>query len=170
MFQSSNQRHHGNGRVNILGPTAEQQFALYDKIPAHQCTSYRDALVGNWTSTPLSEMFFSSQNIDRIQAELQKGVFDMSKGRFRIEPQNCDTLKIIMRSTFLTYSANMKDNLQGQINALNKLVLDYAVPQVYGSMQGYINYQRDASNLAVPLALPQQTGNKTKTLELKSFF
>jgi hypothetical protein len=156
--------------VDILGPTAEQQFALYDKIPAHQCTSYRDALVGNWTSTPLSDKFFSSQNIDRLQTDLQKGVFEMSKGQFRIERQNCDTLKIIMRSTFLTYSANMKDDIQGQISALNKLVLDYAVPQVFGSAQGYMNYKRDASNLAVPLALPQQTGNKTKTLELKSFF
>ena len=94
----------------------------------------------------------------------------MSKGKFTVGPQNCDTLKVIMRSIFLTHSANMPVDIEAQIESLIRLVLDYAVPQVFGSVQGYMNYRRDASTLAVPLALPQQTGNKTKTLELKRFF
>ena len=43
-----------NGRVNILQPDTKKQFALYDKIPAHQPSSYRDALQGNWNDSPLS--------------------------------------------------------------------------------------------------------------------
>ena len=35
-----------NGRVDILGPKPGDQFALYDKIPVHECTSYRNALTG----------------------------------------------------------------------------------------------------------------------------
>ena len=170
MFPNQNTYRQPNGRVDILGPSTEAQFAMYDKIPAHQCSSYRDALVGNWTSTPLSDAFFCQENISRLQQGITAGVSEMSKGRFTVGPQSCETLKVIMRSTFLTYSANMSSDVRGQVNALNRLVLDYAVPQVFGSVEGYMKYQRDASTLAVPLALPQQTGNKTKTLELKRFF
>ena len=159
-----------NGRVDILAPKVEHQFELYDKIPAHQCTTYRDAMIGNWTNTELSNTFFSSRNIETIQTDLQRGVYEMSKGQYTIGPQNCDTLKIIMRSIFLQYSANMKNDIPQQIDALNSLVLDYAVPQVYGGVESYMKYKRDASTLAVPLARPQQPGNKTKTLELKRFF
>ena len=35
-----------NGRVNILQPDMEKQFAMYDRIPAHQPSGYRDALQG----------------------------------------------------------------------------------------------------------------------------
>ena len=170
MFTNPNSCTPTNGRVDIMGPSMEAQFAMYDKIPAHQCSSYRDALAGTWTSTPLSDRFFCEQNIRRLQDGITKGVSQMSKGKFTVGPQNCDTLKVIMRSIFLTHSANMPVDIQAQISSLNKLVLDYAVPQVFGSVQGYMNYRRDASTLAVPLALPQQTGNKTKTLELKRFF
>jgi hypothetical protein len=170
MFPNQNVPRHSNGRVDILGPSVEAQFAMYDKIPAHQCTTYRDALVGNWTSTPLSDAYFCDQNISRLQEGISRGVSEMSKGNYLVGPQNCDTLKIIMRSVFLTHSANLRSDIRGQVNALNKIVLDYAVPQVYGSVQGYMNYRRDASTLSVPLALPQQTGNKTKTLEFKGFF
>ena len=51
-----------NGRVDILQPDTEKQFALYDKIPAHQPTAYRDALQGNLLDSDLSLAFFSKQN------------------------------------------------------------------------------------------------------------
>ncbi len=57
-----------NGRVNILQPDTEKQFAMYDRIPAHQPSSYRDALQGNWKDSPLSLAYFSAQNISILQS------------------------------------------------------------------------------------------------------
>jgi len=158
-----------NGRVDIIGPTVEQQFALYDKIPAHQCTNYRDAMVGNWTNTELSNGFFGAANIQTLQQGIQEGVYQMSKGAYKVGQQDCDTLKIIMRSIFLQYSANMANNISGQINALNKMVLDYAIPQVYSGAQSYMKYCHDASTLVTPMSNPVATST-SKTLELKRFF
>tara|TARA_A100001015_G_scaffold313624_1_gene421276 strand:- start:118 stop:612 length:495 start_codon:yes stop_codon:yes gene_type:complete len=159
---------YSNGRVDINGPKIEQQFAMYDKIPANQCIGYRDAMVGNWNNTELSDTFFSSANISTIQYNIQKGVYNMSKGAYEVGQQDCDTLKIIMRSIFLQYSANSPTNIQAQVNALNKLVLDYAVPQVYNSAQSYMKYCNDASTLVVPIDKPMSTSTN-KTLEFKRF-
>ena len=157
-----------NGRINITGPKIEQQFAMYDRIPANQCASYRDAMTGNWSNTELSNTFFSAENIDNIQNGIKQGVYKMSNGAYQVGRQDCDTLCIIMRSIFLQYSANSLTDIKGQITALNKMVLDYAVPQVYNSAQSYMKYCHDASTLVTPMANPLATSNP-KSLEFKRF-
>ena len=75
-----------------------------------------------------------------------------------------------MRSNILQNSANLPHKIAEQVNALNKLVLDYCVPQVYGEAQGYLKYKQDISTLAVPIQRPASASYKTKTLELKPWF
>ena len=159
-----------NGRVQILGSQEKNQFDLYDKIPVSDCSSFRDAMNGNWECSELSTTFFSSQNIQTIQNGLRQGVYNKSNGLFIIGEQDCDTLKVIMRSIFLQNSANLKTNIMEQVNALNKLVLDYCIPQVYGEAEGYIKYKHDISTLAMPMQRPAAPSYKTKTLELKPWF
>jgi len=68
--------HHNtaNGRIDILGPTVEQQFAMYDKIPnSSTCASFRDAMIGNWENTALSDAFFSTGNMQIVQNGLRNG-------------------------------------------------------------------------------------------------
>ena len=159
-----------NGRVNILQPDTKKQFALYDKRPAHQPSSYRDALQGNWNDSPLSVAYFSRENIIILQNGIRKGVYDKSKGQYLVGNQAEDVLKVIMRSTFLQYSANMPDNIPQQIKSLNQIVLDFCIKQVYGEAQGYQQYLHDASTLAVPIEHPVLSSTEDKTLELKSWF
>jgi hypothetical protein len=159
-----------NGRVNILQPDTKAQFAMYDKIPAHQPSAYRDALQGNWKDSPLSLAYFSKQNITMIQNGIRRGVYEKSKGEYLIGYQSEDVLKVIMRSTFLQYSANMPDKIPDQIKALNKIVLDYCIKQVYGEAQGYQQYLYDASTLVTPIEHPVLSSTEDKTLELKPWF
>ena len=159
-----------NGRVNILQPDTQKQFALYDRIPAHQPSAYRDALQGNWKDSPLSLAYFSKENIIMLQNGIRKGVYDKSKGQYLVGNQSEDVLKVIMRSTFLQYSANMPDKIADQIKSLNKIVLDYCIKQVYGEAQGYQQYLHDASTLVVPIEHPVLSSNEDKTLEWKRWF
>ena len=69
-------------------------------------------------------------------------------------PQDCDSLKIIMRSVFLQHATNQPQNIAGQIQALNQIVLDYCIFHVYSEAQGYMKYLHDVSTLAVPMANP----------------
>ena len=162
---------YSNGRVDILQPDPSLQFSLYDKIPCDsKSTEYRDALKGNWKESPLSLTFFSAQNIQILQNGIRAGVYNLSKGHFTISPQCTDTLKIIMRSVFLSYSANKPDNISSQVSALNQIVLDYCIPQVYGEAQGYMKYLEDASTLVVPISHPVKSDVKDKTLSEKIWF
>ena len=113
-----------NGRVDIKSPNTTALFQMYDKIPANQCVTFRNATEGLWSSTPLSDAFFSQQNILMIQNGIRAGVYNRSNGQYVIGPQDCDSLKIIMRSVFLQHSANQPNNFQYQITELNKIVLN----------------------------------------------
>jgi len=159
-----------NGRVDILGPNIEQRFAMSDKIHISESTSFRDAMTGNWNNTALSDTFFSAENIQIIQNGIRAGVYNKSNNQYVVGEQNCDELKIVMRSIFLQYSQNLPANIPQQIAALNKLVLGYCVKAVYGQAQGYMKYKFDASTLVVPIALPIMSKTNDKQLILKPFF
>lgn len=159
-----------NGRINIKSPNTSVLFKMYDKIPANQCVTFRNATEGLWNDTPLSKAFFSQQNIQILQNGIRAGVYHRSNGQYIVGPQDCDSLKIIMRSVFLQYSANQPLNIPQQIEELNKIVLNYCIQQVYSEAQGYMKYIDDASTLVVPIAHPVQASNTDRQLELKSWF
>jgi hypothetical protein len=163
-----------NGRVDIInkeGPDLCNLFAMYDKIPANQCSTFREPTLGVWNETDLSKTFFSESNIRIIQNGIRAGVYKASNGQYTIGEQDCDSLKIIMRSIYLQHAANQENNIKGQIMELNKMVLEYCVHQVYSEAQGYVKYLRDVSTLAVPLAHPiQATQFDRKDFKLKPWF
>jgi hypothetical protein len=159
-----------NGRIDIKTPNTSKLFQMYDKIPANQCVTFRNATEGLWTSTSLSHAFFSLQNIQMIQNGIRAGVYKRSNGQYVIGSQDCDSLKIVMRSVFLQYSANQPDNITQQIVDLNKIVLEYCIQQVYSEAQGYMKYVSDVSTLVIPIAHPVMASNNDRQLELKSWF
>jgi hypothetical protein len=94
----------------------------------------------------------------------------MSNDQYVIAPQNIDTLKIIMRSIYLQYAEHYPDRIREQVERLNKLVLDYAVPTVYKETIGYLKYCDDQSTLVTPLEVPRHHDREYKQLELKPWF
>ena len=159
-----------NGRVDIKSPNTSTLFQMYDKIPANQCVTFRNATEGLWTSNSLSNAFFSEQNIQIIQNGIRAGIYQRSNGQYVIGPQDCDSLKIVMRSVFLQYSANQPNNITQQIAQLNKIVLEYCIQQVYSEAQGYMKYINDASTLVVPISHPVMANDNDRQLELKPWF
>ena len=159
-----------NGRVDIKTPNTSKLFEMYDKIPANQCTTFRNPTEGLWDETYLSKAFFSQENIQIIQNGIRAGVYKKSNGQYIIGPQDCDSLKIVMRSVYLQHAANQPGNITHQIVELNKIVLNYCIQQVYGEAQGYMKYIDDVSTLAVPIAHPVQACNTDREIEFKTWF
>lgn len=159
-----------NGRVDIKTPNTSTLFQMYDKIPANQCVTFRNATEGLWTSNSLSSAFFSKENIQIIQNGIRAGVYNRSNSQYVIGQQDCDSLKIVMRSVFLQYSANQPNNITQQISQLNNIVLEYCIQQVYSEAQGYMKYINDASTLVVPISHPVMANDNDRQLELKSWF
>lgn len=166
MYYNMNSSKSSNGRVNIISktesPDISQLFALYDKIPANQCATFREPTLGQWNETELSKAYFSKENIQIIQNGIRSGVYNKSNGQYLVAPQDCDSLKIIMRSIYLQHAANQPTNISGQIEQLNQIVLDYCIYNVYSEAQSYMKYLYDVSTLAVPLSTPVVETQKDK--------
>ena len=159
-----------NGRIDIQSPDTRSLFNMYDKIPAHQCSTYRNPLEGQWDDSTLSNAYFSKENIQIIQNGIRAGVYKQSNNQYVVAPQDCDSLKIVMRSIYLQYSANLPGNISGQIEALNQMVLNFCIQQVYSEAKGYMKYLSDASNMYVPIAHPILAKDDDKELVLKPWF
>ena len=160
-----------NGRINIVEPPSPDiVFKMQEKIALkNRSTEYREALGGTWESNVLAQVYFSAGNIQIIQNALRAGVYAASSNKFVISPQNVDTLKVIMRSMYLQYAEHREDDITGQVERLNKLVLDYAIPSVYNASVSYMKYCQDQSTLVVPLELPRNHDRDYKQLEQKNF-
>lgn len=158
-----------NGRIDIKTPTTSSLFKLYDKIPANQCATFRSPTEGVLENTDLSRVYFSCDNIEKLQNGIRNGVYQKSNGQYVIGPQDMDTLKIIMKSVFLQNSKHRQTGINEQVQELNKYVLNYCINQIYGEAQGYMKYIEDVSTLAVPMSNPVTEHNE-KELQQKPWF
>ena len=89
--------------------------------------------------------------------------------QYQIDDQDVDELKMIMRAMYLQYAKNNPDNITGQIQELNKLVVDWAAPRITSEIEHYQYYLNDISHLPVPLEKPLNMSSAgTKSLPFKA--
>ena len=115
-------------------------------------------------------IFTNTKTTYALVKQLFVRVYDKSNSQYVIGQQNCDELKIIMRSIYLQNTQNLPYNITNQVAKLNDLVVEYAVHQIYNEAVAYLKYKRDASTIQIAPNLPANTSNKHHTLELKPFF
>lgn len=152
--------------INITGPNKTAVFTLSDRIPIDHTVSFRDALTKDIynNKNTLYDHFFNDSNINTLQFEIQRGVKQMSNNQYNVGKQNEDQLKMIMNSIFVENSRNQNTDAAAAIKNLNTLVLQYAIPQVFNSVESHIKYKRDITNIATPMSNPVMT---TKNKQLR---
>lgn len=117
-------------------------------------------------NTSLSDMFFSKENVDRIQKKIKSAVKTMSNGKFRMDVDQDELeLNLAMRAVFLDYGKNLPNHLVRQVKVLNQQVLDYIMPEVMTNVNQYYGYLKDISQPYKTLPRPMNVNNAgTKTL------
>ena len=132
----------------------------------------RTDLIGHYHScTPLNTVFFSEDNIDRIQEGIREQVYHMSGKKYMIDRQSDDEVKIIMRSYYLSFAKNNPNTIAEDLDDLNRRVIGYASAKVYSEVDFHMFYLKDLQNFAPPIANPMNVHVfGTRTGELKSFF
>lgn len=160
-----------NGRVDILtAPSSDVLFKMREQTnDLNAASDYStEALKGEFECNNLAKVFFSKENIQRIQNELINGVYKKSKNTIRIPNQNINNLKIIMRRTYYQY-ANDANNVQREVQRLNALILQSIIPSVYNAAISYQKYRKDVSSLPTPMERPRQVDRDFKHLEVNNF-
>jgi len=161
-----------NGRVNLQAPSTGSTVpdsAGFSYPKQTEVSFAGDMLRGNWEHTALSNAFFTRMNAERIQQEIKKEVYRASgPKKYVIDDQDVDELKMIMRAMYLQYAKNNTFNIEGQINELNKYVIDWAVPRITSEIDHYHYYLNDISTLPIPLEKPLNMSSAgTKSLPFK---
>ena len=171
-----------NGRVNLSNagassagastgtPNSLATLAGFQHPTQTEVNFSGDMLRGNWEHTPLSDAYFSRTNAQRIQKEITMEVYRRSgPKKYRIDDQDVDELKMIMRGMYLQYAKNNPFNINGQIQDLNKLVVEWAVPRIISEIDQYQYYLNDISHLPVPLEKPLNMSSAgTKSLPFRN--
>jgi hypothetical protein len=121
------------------------------------------------TNTDLNSRFFSEENVDRIQLQIQGAVFAMVGAR--IDRQSDADLKMIMRSYYLQYARNDPSQVAEELDELNQRVVGFCSNRIAVEVEAYRYYRKDILDFPAPIEHPLDVKiYGTRTGELKSFF
>ena len=157
-----------NGRIDLMTPP-KSPFEIFQTNNQRQDNSRfaAEATSSQISRTPLSDLYFSVQNIDALQEAIRYSVYRQTNGRFVIGRQSDMELKIVMRSIFLTKARHQPNDLVGQVRELNGFVLDWSIKEVLANLKQADKYREDVSRLPMPLAFGENTNVKgTRQLEI----
>ena len=159
-----------NGRVNFgrAGPSTADSLPGFGFRTKTVQSEADDAIRGNVVPNDLNQTFFSPANVQIVQNKLRREVYERSHGDFLISNQSAEELLTVMRAMYLQYGKNQPTNIREQVEELNKVVADWAVPKIVAECSMHKTYLHDIQNLPVPLAQPvhlTQKGTKSGTFD-----
>ena len=121
------------------------------------------------SNTDLNTAFFSEQNVDRLQLQIQGAVFAMVGAR--IDRQSDPDLKLVMRSYYLQYARNDPTQVSEELKELNERVVSFCANRIAVEVEAYRYYRKDILDFPAPIEHPLDVKiYGTRTGELKSFF
>jgi len=108
-----------------------------------------------YTPTPLGEVFFSSDNIKRIQNKIKKSIFIESKGKYKLQvDQNQSDLLIVMRAVYIQDSYNAPYRIIHQVKELNEKVINRILPDMISNIKQNEEYLNIIDKPIDPIPLP----------------
>ena len=167
---------HG-GRVPNINSAAALEFSsrphgMYAEGKSVFGDDAREDLIGHQHGkTPLNMVFFSQANLAHVHSEIQNQVSMMSGGKYKIDKQGDDEVRIVMRSYYLMFARNDPHQVAQELDELNKRTIGYCSAKVFSEVDFHMFYLKDLEEFAPAIANPVNTGVVgSRVGELKSFF
>jgi len=152
-----------NGRV-VMSNNPIAPFELFQGEKQETSRSYnRTGLESSLETTPVSQLFFSTDNKEYIHKRIIDDVYVKSNKKYNISKQSDIHVLIIMRSIYLQYSRNVFCDIPEQVKELNEIVINDCVSRVLVEAEQRLKYNDIVSYLPKPLPQPVNTsikGNK----------
>jgi hypothetical protein len=131
-----------NGRVFFKENEHIPGYELFEGSKGQQ-SCIQDSVSTIQEMTPLSQAYFSKNNLDKIQQQLINEVRIKSNNEYNIGRQSDLQLQIIMRSMFLSYGKNNNNNIRAQIDELNAMVVEDCINKIIPEIKQYLYYRKD---------------------------
>jgi hypothetical protein len=111
-------------------------------------------------NTKVSKLFFSEDNIARVQKFIKMGVLQLSGGKYKLdEDQDEQDLLIVMRAVFLEHGKNLDSGIVEQVKYLNKRTMIEIMPGIMTNLKQYYGYLKDISTPIQPMPSPLNVGH-----------
>jgi hypothetical protein len=153
IYNNKNLNNMYQDNIPDLSFTSTQEYKnQYAKSDATNIASI--TLRGFIEENEISRLFFSAENIDRVQKKIKLEVYERSKGNFNLEEdQEPNDLIVTMRYIYLDNCKNLPHSTVRQVKILNNLVIDYVLPDIMTNIKQYYGYIKDIST---PLQTPMR--------------
>jgi len=121
----------------------------------------KSLLKGIYTPTPIGELFFSQENINRLQKIIKYEVFVRTNGKYKLEiDQNESDLLIVMRDVLITCGINAPYKIVSQVKTLNQRVVERIIPDMISMIKQDDDYIKQLDKPIDPIPLPVCLNNK----------
>jgi len=135
---------------------------LFAPEPGLESSELKERIHFRHSATDVNTIFFSQENVDRLQGMIQTAVRGMVNAV--IDRQNDVDLKLVMRSYYLQYAGE-------SVEELNERVVAFCANRISVEVEAYRYYRKDILDFPAPIQRPIDTQvYGTRTGELKSFF
>lgn len=153
--------------ANDINQQNEYQYGGNNKLnDNYYCDGYSKLTTESMQMdpTPVSKLFFSSENIARIQRKLKQAVLNESNGEYKMADQDELDLLVVMRAVFFDKAKNLNKAIVRQVKILNQQTVDYILPDLMTNIKQYYGYIRDINRPLQPIMRPMnvnRAGRKT---------
>ena len=112
---------------------------------------------------PVLKLFFSDNNINRIQKMIRKEISVRTKGKYKLEEDQAESdLLISMRAVL--FDANnggkyLPFKITRQVKRLNNNVVQYVVPDMIQALKQYYGYLNEIDKPLEPMLRPMNVNN-----------
>jgi hypothetical protein len=114
---------------------------------------------------PLTRLFFSSENINKIQKGIRKEIYRRTNGKVKLGvDQDTNDVLVSMRAVFMDNAKFLPIKILKQVEILNKQVIDYVVPDMMTAILQYNDYIRDINNPLRTIDRPINSSNSKNSL------
>ena len=121
----------------------------------------KSLLKGLYQPTPIGELFFSQENINRIQKMIKYAVFTRTNGKYKLEvEQNESDLLVVMRDIYITCGKNMPYKVIHQVKELNHRTIEKILPDMISMIKQDDEYINQLDKQIDPIPLPVCVNSK----------
>jgi len=140
----------------------------YEKYQQSSTVNYdraRQATQGFFEKNHITVVFFSDENMKRIQKKIKEEVVKRTKGQYQLdEDQDESDLTIVMRAVYLDKCKNLPGETVRQVKLLNQQTVDYIVPDLISNIKQYFGYIKDINKPLQVIPLPLASNNSGRRL------
>jgi len=154
-----------NKTIDYKNNNIEGYYEKYQQSPTVNYDRARQATQGFFEKNHITVVFFSDENMRRIQKKIREEVYRRTNGQYQLdEDQDEADLTIVMRSIYLDKCKNLPGETVRQVKLLNQQTVDYIIPDLISNIKQYFGYIKDINKPLQVIQRPLATNRAGRAL------